>query len=242
MLTSKSRLFALTALSGLLLLGAGCNNLDVAVPAREANGDSAIRMPETSLMDTANQAPIQVNEADSAGPAAEALMPTNESMSNDQPAVPTSFPGVMPAADLEGLQARIATDKGEIVFDILGDEGPNAASNFVTLAHSGFYDGLTFHRVVQGFVIQGGDPLGNGTGGPGYKFADDPVNLPYEAGMVAMANSGPDTNGSQFFVVLEDQPTLPPSYSIFGRVTAGMDVVKQIAVGDVMNTVVIEAK
>ena len=106
---------------------------------------------------------------------------------------------------------------------------PIATNNFVFLANEGFYDGLTFHRVVPGFVIQGGDPAGDGTGGPGYTFPDE---LPagegaYPPGSVAMANSGPDTNGSQFFVVTGDAP-LPAAYTRFGEVTEGLDVAREI--------------
>jgi cyclophilin family peptidyl-prolyl cis-trans isomerase len=113
-------------------------------------------------------------------------------------------------------------------------------NNFVTLARGGFYDGLTFHRVVPGFVIQGGCPSGTGTGGPGYKFADEPVQGNYRDGAVAMANSGPDTNGSQFFICLGDQMGLPKQYNLFGTTVAGLDVVKSISVGDAMTSVTIE--
>jgi cyclophilin family peptidyl-prolyl cis-trans isomerase len=122
----------------------------------------------------------------------------------------------------------IETAKGPIQVTIEADLGPLAAGNFVALASCGFYDGLIFHRVVPGFVIQGGDPTGTGTGGPGYEFADDAVTVPYARGVVAMANSGPDTNGSQFFIVLADSG-LAPNYSVFGRVTSGMDAVDAIA-------------
>ncbi|GMU25307.1 MAG: peptidyl-prolyl cis-trans isomerase [Candidatus Uhrbacteria bacterium] len=150
-----------------------------------------------------------------------------------------SFPGVLPAEQTNAI-VRIKTPKGDIVIQILPDEGPNAASNFAYLVGQRFYDGLTFHRVEPGFVIQGGDPRGNGTGGPGYSFEDDPVGLPYARGIVAMANAGPNTNGSQFFIMLADTP-LPPAYSIFGKVIEGMDVVDQIRVGDVMTSVTIDA-
>jgi peptidyl-prolyl cis-trans isomerase B (cyclophilin B) len=152
-----------------------------------------------------------------------------------------AFPGVLPDAETANKIVRIKTNKGEVVFELLPQEGPKAASNFVYLAKKKFYDGLTFHRVVPGFVIQGGDPLGNGTGGPGYSFEDDAVKLPYNKGIVAMANAGPNTNGSQFFIMLEDNP-LPPAYSVFGRVLSGQDVVSKIAVGDVMSTVSVEDK
>lgn len=149
-----------------------------------------------------------------------------------------AFPGVLPESETD-VRVRIKTSKGDIVMQLLPKEGPNAASNFVYLIKQGFYNGLTFHRYEPGFVIQGGDPLGNGTGGPGYRFADDTVNLSYDRGIVAMANAGPNTNGSQFFIMLENVP-LPPSYSVFGRVMEGMEVVDQIRVGDVMTSVSIE--
>ena len=99
----------------------------------------------------------------------------------------------------------------------------------VTLANKGFYSNVIFHRVVPGFVIQGGDPTGTGTGGPGYKFDDEPVTMGYARGTVAMANAGPNTNGSQFFICLADLPQLPPNYTIFGQVVAGLNVVDAIA-------------
>jgi len=158
-----------------------------------------------------------------------------KNMSNEK----LAFPGILPDKEVENKQILIKTNKGDIVFELLPKEGPKAASNFVYLVQHKFYDGLIFHRVVPGFVIQGGDPTGTGTGGPGYKFEDDKVNLEYKEGIVAMANAGPDTNGSQFFIMLADNP-LPPNYSIFGRVTKGMEVVKQIVQGDKMTSIVIE--
>lgn len=139
-------------------------------------------------------------------------------------------------------RVTIATDKGDIVMDLDPRLAPNTVNNFVALAREGFYDGLTFHRVVPEFVIQGGCPIGNGTGGPGYKFGDEPVQGNYRKGSVAMANAGPDTNGSQFFICLEDQPGLPKQYNLFGYTVSGMDVVSSIKVGDVMNAVTIEER
>lgn len=136
--------------------------------------------------------------------------------------------------------AIIQTNKGDIHLQLNPQEAPMTVNNFVALARDGFYDGVTFHRVVPRFVIQGGDPNGTGSGGPGYKFNDEPVKRPYKAGTVAMANAGPNTNGSQFFICLEDQPGLPPSYTIFGDTISGMDVVRSIRVGDVMHSVTIE--
>ncbi len=125
--------------------------------------------------------------------------------------------------------ATLHTNHGDISIDFFADRSPNTVNNFVFLAGEGFYDGVIFHRVVPGFVIQGGDPTGTGTGGPGYRFADE-LNGPgaYRRGTLAMANAGPNTNGSQFFICLDDVG-LPHAYTIFGTVTAGMDAVDAIA-------------
>lgn len=151
----------------------------------------------------------------------------------------TAPPAVLPDAERNGKKVRIVTAKGEIVLELSGDEAPKTVSNFLTLAKDGFYNGLTFHRREEGFVIQGGDPKGNGTGGPGYQFADEPVKRPYTKGTLAMANAGPNTNGSQFFILLANYP-LPPLYTIFGQVVSGQDVVDRIQVGDVMQKVTVE--
>ena len=136
-----------------------------------------------------------------------------------------------------GKHATIETDKGSIDIEFFENEQPKAVENFRLLAEHGYYDGLTFHRIVKGFMIQGGDPVGDGTGGEsawGGTFADDIDESSslyrdgYRRGLLAMANSGPDTNGSQFFIMHEDYP-LPPRYVIFARVTSGMDVVDALA-------------
>jgi cyclophilin family peptidyl-prolyl cis-trans isomerase len=127
--------------------------------------------------------------------------------------------------------ATIRTSEGEIEVDLFADGAPRTVNNFVFLAGEGFYDGVIFHRVIDGFMIQGGDPTGTGRGGPGYRFEDEldvAEDQGYPRGTLAMANAGPDTNGSQFFIVHRDAP-LPPDYSVFGRVTSGMDVVDTIA-------------
>jgi peptidyl-prolyl cis-trans isomerase B (cyclophilin B) len=151
-----------------------------------------------------------------------------------------TFQGALPAEKISGKLARIKTEKGDIVFELYDATAPITVSNFVYLAEGGYYNGLTFHRREEGFVIQGGDPKGNGTGGPGYRFQDeldDPYQ--YDRGIVAMANAGPSTNGSQFFIMLESVP-LPKNYTIFGRVISGMDVVDKIQIGDRMTSVTIE--
>ncbi|MDI3340871.1 MAG: peptidylprolyl isomerase [Sphaerobacter sp.] len=127
-------------------------------------------------------------------------------------------------------RARLKTTKGDIVIDLLEQEAPLTVNNFVFLATQGFYDGVPFHRVIEGFMIQTGDPTGTGAGGPGYEFPDELVSRDYVPGTVAMANHGPDTNGSQFFIVQADlRGRLSKDYTIFGQVTEGMDVVDAIA-------------
>ncbi|MCX6808876.1 MAG: peptidylprolyl isomerase [Candidatus Berkelbacteria bacterium] len=168
---------------------------------------------------------------------------TNNQNTNEEDKLTTyKSPGILPDSEIKDKKAVIVTAKGTIEIELYADKAPLTVSNFVYLASNGFYDGLTFHRVESNFVVQGGDPNGNGTGGPGYKFNDEPVVGNYLAGTVAMANSGVNTNGSQFFICLSDQPSLPKSYNLFGQVVSGMDVVKQIAVGDKMTSITIVAK
>ena len=126
----------------------------------------------------------------------------------------------------EGLSGSLANKQRHDSSGVLSRDAPVTVNNFVCLAEDGYFNDTPFHRIVKGFVIQGGDPTGTGSGGPGYKFADEPVTRDYERGTLAMANAGPNTNGSQFFIVLDDlRGKLPKNYTIFGRVTAGMDVV-----------------
>jgi peptidyl-prolyl cis-trans isomerase B (cyclophilin B) len=137
-------------------------------------------------------------------------------------------------------EATIATDKGDIVISLDPERAPKSVNNFVFLAGEGFYDGLSFHRVVPDFVVQGGCPEGSGRGGPGYRFEDEPVQGEYTPGAVAMANSGPDTNGSQFFIcTVDDRHKLAKAYNLFGQVVKGMDVVGQVQPGDRMKSVTI---
>ena len=141
-----------------------------------------------------------------------------------------SAPPAMRIDPARTYTGTIETNKGPIEFELYPEDAPQTVNNFVCLAQDGYYDGTPFHRIVQGFVIQGGDPTGTGSGGPGYKFSDEPVSKDYERGTLAMANAGPNTNGSQFFIVLDDlRGKLPKNYTIFGRVTDGLDVVDAIA-------------
>jgi peptidylprolyl isomerase len=127
--------------------------------------------------------------------------------------------------------ARVETSLGGFTVELLPQDAPQTVNSFVCLARAGFFDGIAFHRIVTGFVVQAGDPTGTGGGGPGYRFADElPTTRTYERGTLAMANAGPGTNGSQFFVCLTDlSQRFPPNYSIFGQVTEGMEAVDAIA-------------
>jgi cyclophilin family peptidyl-prolyl cis-trans isomerase len=140
--------------------------------------------------------------------------------------------------------ATLQTDKGEITIDLAATDAPITVNNFVFLACNGYYDGLTFHRYEPGFVIQGGDPRGDGSGGPGYIFANEvSANLRHNAaGVVAMANAGANTNGSQFYITLNPAPALDGDYNVFGRVRNGMDNVRDLRVGSRILSVSIEEK
>ncbi|MCS6845212.1 MAG: peptidylprolyl isomerase [Caldilineales bacterium] len=149
--------------------------------------------------------------------------------------------------------ARITTEKGDILIDLFEDKTPVTVNNFVVLASLGYYDNTTFHRVIEGFMAQAGDPTGTGAGGPGYRFADEFVpELRHDsAGIVSMANAGPNTNGSQFFITFDATPWLDDMHTVFGKVVEGMDVVRSISLrdpntatapGDLIKTITIEVR
>jgi peptidyl-prolyl cis-trans isomerase B (cyclophilin B) len=137
--------------------------------------------------------------------------------------------------------ATIETDRGNIELQLFPEHAINTVNNFVFLAREGFYDGVKFHRVIPNFMIQGGDPTGTGMGGPGYKFSDETYGNPlkHERGVISMANAGPNTNGSQFFITHAPQPHLNGKHTVFGKVTNGLDVVDAIKQGDSMKKVTI---
>jgi cyclophilin family peptidyl-prolyl cis-trans isomerase len=143
----------------------------------------------------------------------------------DQPAPPT---GSLDTS--KQYTARIKTERGDMVVDLFAGKAPLTVENFVNLARAGFYDGTTFHRVIPGFMAQGGDPTGTGRGGPGYQFADEfDSELRHSGpGVLSMANAGPNTNGSQFFITLAATPHLDGRHSVFGQVSGGMDVLRSI--------------
>ncbi len=138
-------------------------------------------------------------------------------------------PPAMVVDPTKSYQALLKTNLGDMCAGLLPQEAPNTVNNFVFLAREGFYTNVPVHRIVPGFVIQTGDPTGKGTGGPGYRFADEPIVSDYTAGTLAMANAGPNTNGSQFFVVLADlRGRLPKNYTVFGRLTSGLEILQKL--------------
>ncbi len=151
-------------------------------------------------------------------------------------------PPAMQIDPSKSYRATIATSKGDIVIDLSAEHAPKTVNNFVTLARDGFYDGLTFHRVINNFMIQGGDPTGTGSGGPGYRFEDETTGNPltHETGVISMANAGPNTNGSQFFITHAPQSHLNGRHTVFGKVAEGQDVVDAIQQGDAMTSVTID--
>ena len=138
--------------------------------------------------------------------------------------------------------ATIETNRGDIEIELYPEHAPKTVNNFVFLAREGFYDGVTFHRVINNFMIQSGDPTGSGRGGPGYRFEDEVKGNPlkHETGVLSMANAGPGTNGSQFFITHSPQPHLNGKHTVFGKVTSGMEVVNAIRQGDTMESVTIQ--
>ena len=138
--------------------------------------------------------------------------------------------------------ARMETIRGAIEIELYPEHAPKTVNNFVFLAREGFYDGTTFHRVIDGFVVQGGDPTGTGRGGPGYRFEDETEGNPltHEAKVISMANAGPNTNGSQFFITHAPQPHLDGKHTVFGKVVEGKDVVDAITVGDELKRVTVQ--
>ncbi|MBV7327673.1 peptidylprolyl isomerase [Chloroflexi bacterium TSY] len=152
-----------------------------------------------------------------------------------------STPPTMQIDTDKTYNVSIETNAGTIELELYPEHAPNTVNNFVFLAREGFYDGVTFHRVIANFMIQGGDPTGTGRGGPGYKFNCETKGNPlkHETGSLSMANAGPNTNGSQFFITHAPQPHLDGNHTVFGKVTAGQNVVDSVQQGDVMKKVIV---
>ncbi|GIK56011.1 MAG: peptidylprolyl isomerase [Chloroflexi bacterium] len=151
------------------------------------------------------------------------------------------IPPAMQIDPKKNYTVHMETNKGSIVIELYPQYAPKTVNNFVFLIGESFYDGVTFHRVIDNFMIQGGDPTGTGRGGPGYRFEDEFKDNPlkHETGVLSMANAGPNTNGSQFFITHSPQPHLDGRHTVFGKVTSGMNVVNSIRTGDKMNKVTV---
>ena len=147
-------------------------------------------------------------------------------------AKPYSEPPPMGIDISKQYTATIETGKGNLVFELFAKDAPKTVNNFVFLAREGFYDGSTFHRVIPGFMAQGGDPTGTGMGGPGYEFEDEFTEHTHIAGVISMANAGPNTNGSQFFITYAPQHSLDGKHSVFGQLAEGMDVLEKLTPRD----------
>lgn len=241
----KIHILLITAVS-LTAMGQGCKPADSPVSLDKYQGQQSSASAGDGLAppQASSEQPIAQPETQQTITAT----PTQKTMEQNTTTAPQApeklaFPGIKPMAEITNKYVHLKTTKGEIVFELLGKEGPRAASNFAYLVGHKFYDGIIFHRVEPGFVVQAGDPQTKdpnvpqafwGTGGPGYMFEDDPVTIDYyKQGTVAMANTmRPGTNGSQFFIMKEDSQTLPKQFSVFGSVIKGMDIVNKIEVGD----------
>ncbi len=191
------------------------HQVDAPVPSLFGNGTATSTQATDTSVNTAQTAP-----------------PATTSVANVNTPSPLASQNKQ-TNNIKNHMVTIDTNYGKIVFETYDTDAPNTVTNFVTLTEKGFYNGVIFHRVIKGFMIQGGDPTGTGTGGPGYKFADElnpatpSYQTGYKKGVVAMANAGPNTNGSQFFIMAADYP-LPNNYTIFGKVVSGQDVVDTI--------------
>jgi len=167
-------------------------------------------------------------------------LPTRTTMSSTKKTYTSPPPMIIDTS--KQYTAVIEINKGKLVLELFAKDVPKTVNNFVFLARDGFYDGVTFHRVIPDFMAQGGDPTGTGSGDPGYKFADEFTSHKHVTGAVSMANAGPNTNGSQFFITYAPQPHLDGKHSVFGQLTEGMDVLQKLVNGDVMQKVTIIEK
>ena len=216
---------------GLEVLDAIANT---AVTARVPGGEQSLPLEDVVIKSIEISEKEQTSSTTSSATPSAAATPTPSaatSTSAQQPQEANMQWDAPPAMSIDTAKqynATLRTTYGDITVALYPSEVPATVNNFVFLARQGFYDGVRFHRIVRGFMVQSGDPTGTGRGGPGYRFADEPVTRDYLRGALAMANAGPNTNGSQFFLVHQDAG-LPPAYTIFGMVTEGLDVLDAIA-------------
>ena len=219
------RILALCIASGIAALAvAGCGFIP-----NPTLGEPTAPAPTTVAPVAATSVPQATQIADTGSSTSESGASTPQVVVNQGRSVKQwSSPPPLTIDQASSYTAVLNTSAGTITVELLAGEAPNTVNNFVFLARQGFYDNVIFHRTIEGFMIQGGDPTGTGGGGPGYRFADEPVQRPYSRGVLAMANAGPNTNGSQFFIMHADYP-LPPNYTIFGQAVAGLETIDAIA-------------
>jgi peptidylprolyl isomerase len=212
----------------MLLLSGACAFAPSAAPGNLPTpaGEGASTDASTS---STTPAPVDTGTPE-LDPSAEMTVPPTEGQASGTP-VRQSYSAPPPMTiDVEKTYtATLFTSKGDLVLNLFTLEAPMTVNNFVFLARAGFYNGVNFHRIMKDFMVQAGDPNGDGTGGPGYQFADEPVTRAYTRGILAMANRGPNTNGSQFFIVHAEDAGLAPGYTIFGEVTSGLETLDAIA-------------
>ncbi len=232
---------AATALAGCSKDSIGKDEAAAATTAGQVSSDSAAPPDPSSVVGseaTADASPATVVATPPTPTVPPSLIPADAPFSCPPVEGSSLQRRVFPSAGLpmcidstKQYRARVVTNLGEFVIKFDAVKAPKTVNNFVTLARYKYFDGISFHRVVPGFVIQGGDPDGNGSGGPGYEFADElPGPGEYKVGSVAMANAGPNTNGSQFFLITgPDGAALPPNYTLFGEIVEGMETVNAIA-------------
>jgi cyclophilin family peptidyl-prolyl cis-trans isomerase len=207
-----------------ILLGAGGIYVKINRNGNEPTKEttSSVQSPIEAISEKAILGSSSLSEAKDIVIETVTIQPTNI------PSKPEKGPYPMEIDTKKNYEAVLTTTEGVIIVQLNASKTPITVNNFVTLSRKNFYDNTIFHRVIKGFMIQGGDPKGNGTGGPGYTFADEPFTGEYTKGTIAMANAGPNTNGSQFFIMHSDYP-LPKNYVIFGKVTKGLEIVDKIA-------------
>lgn len=213
--------------AALLLLLAACGTPTTNTPQSDTGtqgnqaAESAAPVASAAASAAASSAPADQSSAPATASGAAGADPVER---NDK----YSSPPEMQIDPNKTYTATIETTKGTLRAELYAKEAPKTVNNFVFLSRDGFYNGIKFHRIIKDFMVQTGDPLGQGYGGPGYQFENEPVTRDYLRGTLAMANAGPNTNGSQFFIVHKDTP-LPKDYTIFGKLTAGEDVLDAIA-------------
>ena len=229
MMTPTRLLTALVLTLAAILTLAACNFITTPPVGGPGGGDAPpTEPPATSLPPPPATAIVPATAVQPGAPAASGAAAPTVMVMGGRSIQQWSAPPPLTIDTSVSYTAVLNTTAGPITVELLTGDAPNTVNNFVFLARQGFYDNVIFHRTIPGFMIQGGDPTGTGGGGPGYRFADEPVRRPYARGVMAMANAGPNTNGSQFFLMHADYQ-LPPNYTIFGQAVAGLEAIDAIA-------------